>query len=147
MKFEGTVEIMVWTPTGSLLVNRVGEHEILGETGMFGDLPRSTTAVAKSRVEALRVPSDLFRGMFHSSPAKSNNAQASSRNMQYLKVNKVPMLFQSYREAFALTLKKHPEANASWTEGGMLRHHNVDIGVAVAIEYLAAPVAARGGRD
>src|SRR5690606_24850666 len=36
-------------------------------------------------------------------------------------------------KAFALTLKKHPEANASWTEGGMLRHHNVDIGVAVAI--------------
>lgn len=36
-------------------------------------------------------------------------------------------------KALALTLKKHPEANASWTEGGMLRHHNVDIGVAVAI--------------
>ncbi len=36
-------------------------------------------------------------------------------------------------KALALTLKKHPEANASWTEAGMLRHHNVDIGVAVAI--------------
>ncbi len=36
-------------------------------------------------------------------------------------------------KAFALTLKKHPNANASWTEGGMLRHHNVDIGIAVAI--------------
>jgi pyruvate dehydrogenase E2 component (dihydrolipoamide acetyltransferase) len=36
-------------------------------------------------------------------------------------------------KAMALTLKKHPEANASWTEAGMLRHHNVDIGVAVAI--------------
>lgn len=64
----GTVEIMVWTQSGSLLVNRVGEHEILGETGMFGDLPRSATAVAKTRVEALRVPSDLFRSMIHSSP-------------------------------------------------------------------------------
>jgi pyruvate dehydrogenase E2 component (dihydrolipoamide acetyltransferase) len=36
-------------------------------------------------------------------------------------------------KAFALTLRKHPQANASWTEGGMLRHHNVDIGIAVAI--------------
>jgi pyruvate dehydrogenase E2 component (dihydrolipoamide acetyltransferase) len=36
-------------------------------------------------------------------------------------------------KAFALTLKKHPQGNASWTEGGMLRHHNVDIGIAVAI--------------
>lgn len=65
---EGTVEIMVWTSSGSLLVNSVGEHEILGETGMFGDLPRSATAVARGRVQALRVPSDLFRSMIHSSP-------------------------------------------------------------------------------
>jgi pyruvate dehydrogenase E2 component (dihydrolipoamide acetyltransferase) len=36
-------------------------------------------------------------------------------------------------KAFALTLRKHPQANASWTETGMLRHHNVDIGIAVAI--------------
>jgi pyruvate dehydrogenase E2 component (dihydrolipoamide acetyltransferase) len=36
-------------------------------------------------------------------------------------------------KAFALTLKKHPQGNASWTETGMLRHHNVDIGIAVAI--------------
>jgi hypothetical protein len=39
--------------------------------------------------------------MFHSSPAKSNTAQAGRRSMQYLKANKVPMLFQSYREAIA----------------------------------------------
>jgi pyruvate dehydrogenase E2 component (dihydrolipoamide acetyltransferase) len=36
-------------------------------------------------------------------------------------------------KAFALTLRKHPQGNASWTEGGMLRHHHVDIGSAVAI--------------
>jgi len=65
---EGDVEIMVWTAGGSLLINRIGPHEILGETGMFGDLPRSATAVAKARIEALRVPSDLFRRMLHSSP-------------------------------------------------------------------------------
>lgn len=36
--------------------------------------------------------------------------------------------------ALALTLKKHPQANSTWTEGGMLRHKSVDIGVAVALE-------------
>jgi pyruvate dehydrogenase E2 component (dihydrolipoamide acetyltransferase) len=36
--------------------------------------------------------------------------------------------------ALALTLAKHPDANASWTEEGMLRHKKVDIGVAVAIK-------------
>jgi len=68
---EGSVEIMVWTKGGSLRINQVGQYEILGETGMFGDLPRSATAVAETRVEALRVPSELFRRMIHDSPDAS----------------------------------------------------------------------------
>ena len=36
---EGTAEVLVWTSKGSLLVNTVGSQEIVGETGMFGDLP------------------------------------------------------------------------------------------------------------
>jgi len=68
---DGEVEIMVWTKSGSLCINQVGKYEILGETGMFGDLPRSATAVARSRVEALRVPSELFRRMIHDSPDAS----------------------------------------------------------------------------
>ena len=44
-------------------------------------------------------------------------------------------------KALALTLKKHPEANATWTETGMLMHHNVDIGVAVAMpDGLITPI-------
>ncbi|MGQ4272880.1 pyruvate dehydrogenase complex dihydrolipoamide acetyltransferase [Terrihabitans sp. B22-R8] len=44
-------------------------------------------------------------------------------------------------KALAITLKRHPEANASWTEGGMLVHKNVDIGVAVAIpDGLITPI-------
>jgi pyruvate dehydrogenase E2 component (dihydrolipoamide acetyltransferase) len=36
-------------------------------------------------------------------------------------------------KALALALMKHPQANSTWTETGMLRHKHVDIGVAVAI--------------
>ncbi len=36
-------------------------------------------------------------------------------------------------KALALALVKHPQANSTWTETGMLRHKHVDIGVAVAI--------------
>jgi pyruvate dehydrogenase E2 component (dihydrolipoamide acetyltransferase) len=44
-------------------------------------------------------------------------------------------------KALAITLKRHPEANASWTEGGMLVHKSVDIGVAVAIpDGLITPI-------
>ncbi len=37
-------------------------------------------------------------------------------------------------KALALALQQIPAANATWTEGGMLRHRHSDVGVAVAIE-------------
>ena len=37
-------------------------------------------------------------------------------------------------KALALALQQVPAANATWTEGGMLRHRHSDVGVAVAIE-------------
>ncbi len=37
-------------------------------------------------------------------------------------------------KAMALALQEVPAANATWTEGGMLRHKYSDVGVAVAIE-------------
>src|SRR5690242_13509178 len=36
-------------------------------------------------------------------------------------------------KALALALQRNPDANVSWTEGGMLRHKHSDIGVAVAL--------------
>jgi pyruvate dehydrogenase E2 component (dihydrolipoamide acetyltransferase) len=35
--------------------------------------------------------------------------------------------------AMAMALEEVPDANATWTEGGMLRHKHADIGVAVAV--------------
>jgi pyruvate dehydrogenase E2 component (dihydrolipoamide acetyltransferase) len=37
-------------------------------------------------------------------------------------------------KALALALQQVPAANATWTEGGMLRHRHSDVGVAVAVE-------------
>ncbi|QIG51149.1 pyruvate dehydrogenase complex dihydrolipoamide acetyltransferase [Nordella sp. HKS 07] len=37
-------------------------------------------------------------------------------------------------KAMALALQRVPDANATWTEGGMLKHRHSDVGVAVAIE-------------
>ncbi len=36
-------------------------------------------------------------------------------------------------KALAMALKRVPDANVTWTEGGMLRHKHADIGVAVSI--------------
>jgi pyruvate dehydrogenase E2 component (dihydrolipoamide acetyltransferase) len=37
-------------------------------------------------------------------------------------------------KALGLALMRVPDANATWTEGGMLKHHQADVGVAVAVE-------------
>ena len=37
-------------------------------------------------------------------------------------------------KAMALALQKVPDANVTWTEGGMLKHRTSDVGVAVAVE-------------
>jgi pyruvate dehydrogenase E2 component (dihydrolipoamide acetyltransferase) len=37
-------------------------------------------------------------------------------------------------KALALALRRVPDANVSWTEGGMLRHRHSDVGVAVALD-------------
>ena len=43
--------------------------------------------------------------------------------------------------ALALVLQRHPRVNASWSEGGIIYHDDVNIGVAVAVEDgLVAPV-------
>jgi pyruvate dehydrogenase E2 component (dihydrolipoamide acetyltransferase) len=47
-------------------------------------------------------------------------------------------------KAMAMALKVVPDANATWTEGGMLLHKHADIGVAVAIPHgLITPVVRR----
>jgi pyruvate dehydrogenase E2 component (dihydrolipoamide acetyltransferase) len=47
-------------------------------------------------------------------------------------------------KALALALQKVPDANATWTEGAMLRHRHSDVGVAVAISGgLITPVVRR----
>jgi pyruvate dehydrogenase E2 component (dihydrolipoamide acetyltransferase) len=47
-------------------------------------------------------------------------------------------------KALAMALKTVPDANVTWTEGGMLRHRHADVGVAVAIPGgLITPVVRR----
>jgi CRP-like cAMP-binding protein len=57
---DGTVEITIQTPGGPRLVNTLGQSDVVGEAAIFGDVPRTATATAKTRLEALRVCKDLF---------------------------------------------------------------------------------------
>jgi CRP-like cAMP-binding protein len=65
---DGTVEVVLWTRTGSLLINTVEQYGIIGEIGMFGDLPRSATAIARTQLGTLRVPREVFRNTVQAHP-------------------------------------------------------------------------------
>ena len=60
MVIDGTIEITIATAGGSRLVNTLGRNDMVGETAIFGDVPRTATATAKTRLVALRVCKDLF---------------------------------------------------------------------------------------
>ena len=68
---DGAVEITIQTPHGPRLVNTLGQSDVVGEAAIFGDVPRTATATAKTRLEALRVCKDLFLDMLR------DNAEAA----------------------------------------------------------------------
>ena len=65
---EGSVEISIPTPSGPFVVNTLGRNEIIGEIAIFGDVPRTATATATTRLETLRISKDLFYNVIRESP-------------------------------------------------------------------------------
>lgn len=65
---EGAVEITIASRTGPIVVNTSGRNEIIGEIAIFGDVPRTATVTATSRVEALKISKDLFINVVRQNP-------------------------------------------------------------------------------
>ena len=66
---DGTVEISIEQEDGPpLLINTLGRNELLGEIAIFGNVPRTATATAKSRLEVLRISKDLFHSVIRENP-------------------------------------------------------------------------------
>ena len=65
---DGQIEISVPTPKGPLVVSTVGRNEIIGEIAIFGDVPRTATCTALTRLETLRISKDLFSNIIRESP-------------------------------------------------------------------------------
>ena len=57
-------------------------------------------------------------------------AQANERGPADVKISITDLLIR----ACAVTLAAHPEANASWAGDRILRHHRINVGVAVAVD-------------
>jgi len=65
---EGTVEISVPTPSGPIIVNTLTKNELVGEIAIFGDVPRTATAKATTRIEALKISKELFVKVIRENP-------------------------------------------------------------------------------
>ena len=65
---EGSVEISVPTPAGPIVVNTLGRNDIIGEIAIFGDVPRTATAKALSKVETLKISKELFIKVVRENP-------------------------------------------------------------------------------
>jgi CRP-like cAMP-binding protein len=65
---EGSIEISVPTPGGPIVVNKLGRNDIIGEIAIFGDVPRTATATAVSKLETLRISKELFEKIIRENP-------------------------------------------------------------------------------
>jgi CRP/FNR family cyclic AMP-dependent transcriptional regulator len=65
---EGTAEVSVPTPAGPIVVNNVGRNDIVGEIAIFGDVPRTATVKALTRLETLRISKELFVKVIRENP-------------------------------------------------------------------------------
>jgi CRP-like cAMP-binding protein len=65
---DGSVEISVPTPSGPIIVNTLGKNELLGEIAIFGEVPRTATAKALSKLETLKISKDLFIKVIRENP-------------------------------------------------------------------------------
>ena len=65
---EGSADVTVPGPRGTVVVNTLGKNDILGEIAIFVDLPRTATVCAATKVEALRISKDLFVNIVRQNP-------------------------------------------------------------------------------
>jgi CRP-like cAMP-binding protein len=65
---EGTVEISVPTPSGPIIINTMTKNEILGEIAIVGEVPRTATAKALTKLETLKISKELFIKIIRENP-------------------------------------------------------------------------------
>lgn len=56
----GRVDVSVASLKGSVVVATIGEHNIVGEMALLGDMPRTATITASEPLETLRIKKDQF---------------------------------------------------------------------------------------
>lgn len=65
---EGEADIILESPTGPITVATLGANDIVGDMAILGDVPRTATVRAKTRLVALRIAKEPFMRMVREFP-------------------------------------------------------------------------------
>src|SRR5207244_6534408 len=65
---DGTVEISLLTPSGPIIINNMGKNDLLGEIAIVGEVPRTATAKALTKLETLKISKELFMNLIRENP-------------------------------------------------------------------------------
>jgi CRP/FNR family cyclic AMP-dependent transcriptional regulator len=65
---DGTVEISVPTPSGPIIINNMTKNDILGEIAIVGEVPRTATAKAVTKLDTLKISKELFMKIIRENP-------------------------------------------------------------------------------
>ena len=65
---DGNAEVSVPTPGGPIVINSIGKNELVGEIAIFGDVPRTATVKATTRLETLKISKELFIKVIRENP-------------------------------------------------------------------------------
>jgi CRP/FNR family transcriptional regulator, cyclic AMP receptor protein len=66
---SGEAEVTAETPTGPVVLATLGANEIVGDMAILGNVPRTATVRAKSRLITLRISKEPFMRMVREFPA------------------------------------------------------------------------------
>jgi pyruvate dehydrogenase E2 component (dihydrolipoamide acetyltransferase) len=105
-----------------------GSFEVVPHDNMRKVIARRLTE-AKSTIPHFYLTVDVTLDPLLKLRGQINAAAPVKDNKPAFKVSVNDMVIK----ALALALQRVPEANVTWTEGGMLKHRHSDVGVAVAI--------------
>src|SRR5437867_13329633 len=65
---DGTVEMSVPTPSGPIIINNMGKNDLPGEIAIVGEVPRTASAKALTKLEALKISKELCMKIIRQTP-------------------------------------------------------------------------------
>lgn len=65
---EGKADIYVDSPSGPVLVATRGQNDVIGETAIMCDVPRTATVTAQDKLSILKVTKEVFMQLIMGSP-------------------------------------------------------------------------------